>query len=241
MPGLGTIVNVCAIAAGGCIGCAAGKIFPDKLQKDLLSALGIMTIFLGIGGVMSKMLEVDSGVLTSGGTLMMVFSLLFGTITGSLLDIEKRVEQFGVFLRNRTGNEKDRRFVSAFVSSSLTVCIGAMAVIGSIEDGMYGNHTILFTKSVLDFSIIVAMAAAMGPGTIFSAIPVGVFQGLMTLLAGLAAPCMTDAMMNNLSYVGNILITCVGINLLFPKKISVANMLPALVFAVLFAAFPFGS
>lgn len=235
MPGLGTIVNVCAIAAGGLLGCGAGKVFSDKMQTTLIAACDIMVSFLGIGGTLQQMLVIKNGALETTGTMMMVFSLLIGTIVGSLLDIEKRIEQFGIWLRNRTGNEKDKRFVNAFVSASLTVCIGAMAVIGSIEDGVYGNHSVLFMKAILDFSIIVAMAAALGPGTIFSAIPVGLVQGLITLLARFAAPYMTDAAMGNLSYVGDILITCVGINLLFPRKINVANMLPALIVAVAWA------
>ena len=235
MPGLGTIVNVCAIAAGGLLGCGAGKVFSDKMQTTLIAACDIMVSFLGIGGTLQQMLVIKNGALETTGTMMMVFSLLIGTIVGSLLDIEKRIEQFGIWLRNRTGNEKDKRFVNAFVSASLTVCIGAMAVIGSIEDGVYGNHSVLFMKAILDFSIIVAMAAALGPGTIFSAIPVGLVQGLITLLARFAAPYMTDAAMGNLSYVGDILITCIGINLLFPRKINVANMLPALIVAVAWA------
>lgn len=235
MPGLGTIVNVCAIAAGGILGCGAGKLFSDKLRETLLSVCGLMVCFLGIGGTLSKMLVIQDGALSATGTMMMVFSLLIGTIIGSLLDIDRRVEALGVWLRNRTGNAKDPAFVSAFVSASLTVCVGAMAVIGSIEDGVYANHAVLFMKAILDFSIIVAMAAAMGPGTIFSAIPVGVVQGAITALARLAAPYLTDAAMGNLSYVGNILITCVGINLLFPGKIRVANLLPSLIIAILWA------
>ena len=235
MPGLGTIANVAAIVAGGLLGCGAGKLFTEKMRDTLLAVCGVMVCFLGIGGTLSQMLVIRDGALSATGTMMMVFSLLLGTIAGSLLDIEKRVEQFGIWLRNRTGNEKDRAFVNAFVSASLTVCIGAMAVIGSIEDGVYGNHAVLFMKAILDFSIIVAMEAAMGAGTIFSAIPVGIVQGLITLLARLAAPYLSDAAMGNLSYVGDILITCVGINLLFPKKVNVANMLPSLVIAILWA------
>lgn len=128
--------------------------------------------------------------------------------------------------------------MNAFVTASLTVCIGAMAIVGSIEDGIYANHEILFTKSFLDFVIIIAMAAALGIGTAFSAIPVAILQGGVTILARLAAPVMTDQAMNNLSLVGAVLITSVGINLLFPKKVSVANLLPSLIFAVVFAFIP---
>jgi uncharacterized membrane protein YqgA involved in biofilm formation len=235
MIGLGTIVNVCAIVAGGLIGRGVGRRFPQRVQGGLLSACGVMVIFLGIGGTMAEMLEVSGKGLDTSGTMMMMASLIIGTLIGSLLDIEGHVEQFGKWLRRKTKNENDQAFVSAFVTASLTVCIGAMAIIGAIDDGIYGDHAILFTKAVIDFVIIAALSAALGPGTIFSAIPVGILQGTVTLLARLAAPVMTDAALANLSYVGDILITCVGINLLFPRKISVADMLPSLVVAVLWA------
>lgn len=239
MKGIGTLVNVGAIILGGLIGCHAGQLFKDEMRKALLTTCGVMVIFIGIGGVMAQMLKLDGNELTTSGTMMMLFSLAIGTVIGTLCQIEERIEKFGLWLRSRTGNAKDQKFVGAFVSASLTVCVGAMAVIGAINDGIYGDPTLLFTKAILDFSIILAMAAAMGIGTVFSAIPVGIVQGLITILAGFAAPVLTDAAMDNLSYVGNILITCVGINLIFPDKIHVANMLPSLVIAVVWAFLPF--
>ena len=215
------------------MGC--GRFLSEKMQKALLNTCGLMTIFTGIGGVMAKMLEVEKGLLSTQGTMMMIFSLLIGTVVGELLDLEGKFERFGMWLKCKTHHEKDSGFVDAFVNASLTVCIGAMAVIGSIEDGMYGNHTILFTKAVLDFVIITAMAASAGVGTVFSAVSVGLLQGSITILASFFAPLMKDAAMANLSYVGNILIACVGINLLWPRKISVANLLPSLVVAVVWA------
>lgn len=240
MIGLGTIVNVAAIAAGGLAGISFGKVMPERIQRDLIGVCGVLTIFLGIGGVMSEMLRVDSGALTTGGTMMMIASLLIGTIIGAACNLEKQVERFGAWLRKKTHNERDSSFINAFVTASLTVCIGAMAIIGSIQDGIYGDHTVLFTKAILDFVIVTALAAAMGIGAAFSAIPVAVVQGGITALAALAAPVMTDAAMSNLSYVGSILIACVGVNLLWPKKISVANMLPALVIAIVWAFLPWG-
>lgn len=235
MAGLGTAVNVLAIIGGGLLGMGCGRFLSEKIQKALLNTCGLMTIFTGIGGVMAKMLEVENGLLSTQGTMMMIFSLLIGTVVGELLDLEGKFERFGMWLKCRTHHEKDSGFVDAFVNASLTVCIGAMAVIGSIEDGMYGNHTILFTKAVLDFVIITAMAASAGVGTVFSAVSVGLLQGSITILASFFAPLMKDAAMANLSYVGNILIACVGINLLWPKKISVANLLPSLIVAVVWA------
>lgn len=238
MPGLGTIVDALAIVAGALIGRFAGKALPDRVQNTLLSASGVMTLFIGIGGVIQHMLVVTESGIETQGTMMMILSLIAGSVLGGIIDLEGKLEQLGVFLKEKSGNADDASFVNAFVTASLTVCIGAMAIVGSIEDGIYADHSILFTKSILDFVIIIAMASALGIGTAFSAIPVAVLQGVVTLLARLAAPLMTDQAMSNLSYVGAVLITCVGINLIFPRKVSVANMLPSLIFAVILAFIP---
>ena len=129
--------------------------------------------------------------------------------------------------------------MNAFVTASLTVSIGAMAIVGSIQDGILGDYTTLAVKAVLDFIIILVMTSSMGKGCAFSAIPVLVFEGSMTLLARLIAPVMTDAAIANLSLIGSVLIFCVGVNLVWGKKLRVANMLPAVLLAVLAAYLPF--
>jgi len=157
---------------------------------------------------------------------------------GELLNIEDAFERFGEWLKLKTGNAKDKGFVDAFVTASLTVCIGAMAIVGSIQDGIQGDYSILATKAVLDLIIIMVMTCSMGRGCVFSAIPVAVLQGSITALAGLVKPLMTDAALANLSLVGNVLIFCVGINLVWGKKIRVANLLPAIIAAVAAAFLP---
>lgn len=171
---------------------------------------------------------------------MMVVSLAVGAIIGELFNIEGKFETFGEWLKQKTGNAKDLSFVNAFVTCSLTICIGAMAVVGSIEDGMYANHSILFAKAIMNSVIVLVMASSMGRGTIFSAIPVFILQGCITLLARLIKPIMTDNAMANLSLVGSALIFCVGVNLFWGKKVRVANLLPALVIAVIWAFLPMG-
>lgn len=128
--------------------------------------------------------------------------------------------------------------MDAFVTASLTVCIGAMAIVGSIQDGMLGDYSTLAVKSVLDFIIVAIMTCSMGKGCAFSAIPVFVFEGAVTLLARLIAPVMTDAAMARLSLIGSILIFCVGVNLVWGKKFRVANMLPAVVLAIIMEYLP---
>lgn len=175
----------------------------------------------------------NNGELESGGTMMIVICLALGALIGELINIEAGMEKFGEWLKYKTKSESDTGFVSAFVNASLTVCIGAMAIVGAIQDGIYGDYSILSAKAVLDLIIIMVMTAAQGKGCIFSAIPVGIFQGLMTVFARALEPVLTIQALNNLSLIGSILIFCVGLNLVWGKKIKVANLLPSLVLAVL--------
>lgn len=238
MIGLGTIMNVAAIIGGGVMGLLFGKFLKEQWQTSVTRVAGVCTLFIGMSGTLAKVFTVSpEGVLTAGGTMMMIVSMVLGTLIGEIADIEGKFESFGLFLRNRTGNAGDSRFINAFVTASLTVCIGAMAIVGAIQDGIYGDYSILATKGVLDFIIIAVMDSAMGKGAVFSAVPVGLWQGTVTILARLLEPLMTEAALDNISLVGNIMIFCVGINLLFPKTLRVANMLPGLVIAAAFACF----
>ena len=180
--------------------------------------------------------DIAQGKLVSGGSIIVIGCFTLGTLIGSWLDIESRLEQFGGWLKIKTGSQQDGGFVWAFVDATLTVCIGAMAVVGSIEDGLNGNYSLLAAKAVLDFIIIFVMTSSMGRGCAFSAIPVGIFQGTITLLARLLSPVMTDTALSYLSMTGSMMIFCLGVNLIWDKKFSVANMLPTLIFAVIAAA-----
>lgn len=237
MIGLGTIINVACIIAGGIIGRFGGKLLSERVQDTVGKACGVCVLMLGVGGAMEGMLSVTDGKVSSGGSMLMVISLALGALVGELCNIEGLFERFGQWLKVRTGNAKDPKFVDGFVTASLTVCIGAMAVVGAIEDGITGDYSVLATKSVLDFIIVMVMACSLGWGCVFSALPVGVVEGLLTLLARLIRPIMTDAALGNLSFIGSVLIFCVGINLVFGQKVRVANLLPALVFAVIPAYF----
>ena len=238
MPGLGTIINTAAILLGGFFGALFGRFLSDNAQDTLTKVCGVSTLFIALSGALEKMLTVEDGVIVSGGSMLIIGCLAIGAFVGELLNIEDGFERFGQWLKIRTGNAKDRGFVDAFVTASLTVCIGAMAIVGSIQDGIAGDYSILATKAVLDLIIIMVMTCSMGRGCVFSAIPVAVLQGSITALAGLVKPLMTDAALANLSLVGNVLIFCVGINLVWGKKIRVANLLPAIVLAVIAAFLP---
>lgn len=238
MIGLGTIINVAAIVAGGLLGKILGRFFSDRLQDTLNKACGICVLFIGIAGALEGMMSVSEGSLVSGKTLLIISSIVLGALIGELLNIEAGIEKFGEWLKVKTGNGAERKFVEGFVTASLTVCVGAMAVVGAIEDGIHGDYSILVTKAILDLIIILVMTCSMGKGCMFSAIPVGLLQGLITVLARIIKPIMTEPALANLSLVGSILIFCVGVNLVWGKKIRVANLLPAIVFAVGFAFIP---
>lgn len=239
MFGLGTIINVAAIILGGVLGALFGKLLQERHQDSLSKACGICVLFIGIGGALEGMLTVSDGSVVSSGSLLIIGCLAIGTLIGELLNIEGLFEHFGQWLKVKTGNSKDKRFVEGFVTASLTVCIGAMAIVGAIQDGLLGDHSILVTKAILDLIIIMVMTCSLGKGCVFSAIPVGVFQGSITALAVLIKPVMTDTALANLSLIGSILIFCVGINLVWGKKIRVANLLPSIVIAVAAAFLPF--
>ena len=238
MYGLGTIINTAAIVAGGAGGALFGRFLKENVQDTLTKVCGVSTLFIAITGALEQMLTVENGAIVSHGAMLVIGCLTIGAVIGELLNLEGAFERFGEWLKLKTGNARDKRFVDAFVTASLTVCIGAMAIVGSIEDGISGDYSILATKAVLDFIIIMVMSCSMGRGAIFSAIPVAILQGSITVLAGLLRPVMTVGALANLSMVGNVLIFCVGINLIWDKKVRVANLLPSIVVAVIAAFLP---
>lgn len=220
--GGGTVINVVAIFIGGLIGLFGGKLLTERIQQTLQMSCATAVIFIGIGGTLENY-----------NVTLLIAGLIGGGLIGEIINIDGAFERFGVWLRARSGNEGDTKFVDGFVAASLTVCVGAMAVIGSINDRLLHDQTILVAKAALDMIIILVMTASLGKGCVFSCISVGIFQGALTLFAGFLEPIMTETALQNLSCVGNALIFCVGINLMFGNKIRVANMLPALVIAVL--------
>ena len=238
MYGLGTLINVAAIVVGGLLGMIFGRFIGERHRDALCKACGLSVLFIGTAGALKAMFSVVDGKLVYGGDFLIIACLALGAIVGELINIEGGFEKAGEWLKNKTHSTRDGNFIEGFVSASFTVCIGAMAIVGSINDGLYGDITVLVTKSILDFIIIMVMAASLGKGTIFSAIPVAILQGGVTALSVLIKPLMTEKALLYLSVIGNILIFCVGINLLFGKKIKVANLLPSILFAIACAFVP---
>ncbi|MEY8427436.1 DUF554 domain-containing protein [Lachnospiraceae bacterium 46-15] len=235
MTGLGTLINVAGILFGGFGGMIFGKLISERYQDTLMKAVGVCVLFVGIGGAMEKMLKVSQDGLSGSGTMMMIGSFAIGSLAGEWLDIERRLEQFGEWLKIRTGNGGDNSFVNGFVTTSLVICVGAMAIVGAIQDGIFGDYSILALKAVLDFLIVLVMTASIGKGCIFAAIPVFLLQGAVTLFARMIEPFMTEQALDNLTLTGSVLIFCVGVNQIWGKMIKVGNMLPAILVALAWA------
>ena len=235
---MGTIINTAAIIIGGILGYFFGNLLKERHQNTLNMACGVCVLFIGLAGALEGMLSIDGTNIVSGHSMLVIACMALGALVGEIINLEDRFEQFGGWLKIKTGNAKDQKFVEGFVTASLTVCIGAMAIVGSIQDGIYGDYSILATKAVLDLIIVMVMTCSFGKGCAFSALPVAVLQGGMTGLARLIEPVMTEEALANLSLIGSVLIFCVGLNLVWGKKIRVANLLPALVIAVIIAFLP---
>ena len=238
MIGMGTLINAACVLLGGALGFLFGKALKQRYQDIMVAGCGLSTIFIGASGALKYMLVIADGALATSGEMMLVISMCLGALIGEVLDIEHHIERFGEWLRLRSHSERDPRFIEGFTSASFTLCIGAMAIIGPMNDALYHDYTLLVTKGILDAIIVMALTSSLGKGAVFSVIPLVLWQGAMTVLARLIMPLMTDASLTNLSLVGNVLIFCVGINLLFGKKVKVANYLPALLLAVAAAFLP---
>lgn len=235
--GLGTLINAAAIIVAGIAGVAGKKFIKERYQETMLKATGFAVMFLGAAGSLAKILVIEDGgkSISTTGTINIVISLALGALIGEIIDIDGLFNRFGAWLRHKTGNDGDNKFIDGFVSASLIVGIGAMGIMGAISDGIYGDYSILAAKATIDFVIILVMAASMGKGCAFSSLTVIATQGSITALAAAFGGLLTDPMLDNIAMTGNILIFCIGVNLVKENTIKVANLLPALIITVLIA------
>jgi hypothetical protein len=232
---LGTIINVFSILIGAGIGVALGHRLPANISRTLTDALGL--VVLVIGGLNLIALTDISFVaaVSSAGTLLVVLaSLVLGSVLGSMLRIEQRLSHFGTWLQLKASRGGDKeKFIEGFVNASLLFTIGPMAVLGALQDGVGQGYDVLALNSTLDGLTSVAFAAALGWGVAFAAIPVGIWQGLLTLLAASAGALMSDALVASITATGGVLLLGTGLRVLQIRMVSVADMLPALVIAPL--------
>jgi len=228
MIGLGTVANTAAVILGGALGLLLKNGIAKRFENILMQALGLSTLFIGVSGVLKYMLVVEEGSIDTRGTMLLIFSLVIGCLIGEWLDIESKMEKIGVKLKAMAKVKNDNRFVDGFVTTSLIICVGAMAIVGAMQDGLTGDSSMLIAKSLLDFVLVVILTAAYGIGSAFSAIPIFIYQGSITLISALFGSVISDVLIAELSFVGSALVFCVGVNLVREKTFCVANMLPAL-------------
>ena len=232
MIGLGTIINTIAVIVAGAIGLILKSGVKPNMQRILMQANGLAVIFIGISGVMEHMLVIEDGEISTQGTMLLIFSLVIGSLLGEWIDIEAKMDSMGEKLKALVKMQNDSRFVDGFVTTSLIICVGAMAIVGSMQDGLTGDSSMLIAKSMLDFVIVIIFTATYGIGSAFSALVVLIYQGGITLIAALCGSIISDALIADLSFVGCALIFCVGFNLIREKTFRVGNMLPALLVPV---------
>ncbi len=218
----GTLVNAVAVLAGSGIGLLAGARLPDRLQRIITSGLGLATLLIGL----QMAFKVEN-------LLVLIGSLVVGGLCGELINIEGGLERMGVRLQE-LARSRSSTFVVGFVTASLVFCVGPMTVVGAIQEGTGGSPTLLYTKSLLDGAAAVAFASSLGVGVSCAAVTVLVYQGFLTLLGRELAFLLRPDVLNELTATGGLLIVAIGLRLLDIKQLPVANLLPALVVAVVF-------
>ena len=238
MPGVGTLIDVSGIIAGGATALAFGKLFSDQMKNMMMTVCGISVFVIGLTGIMQGMLTVTDGAVSVNGSITLIISLVAGAAAGEILRIESRIEKLGTLMQRLAGRDDGGGFADGFVKASMVVGGGAMAVMGPITEGLYGDHSVLIAKALFDFVIIMVLTIPYGKGCLFASVPVGVIQGGLTLLACQAKALLTDAALASLTTTGSIMILCLGINLIWNKEIRVANMLPMIIIGVVLTYIP---
>lgn len=219
---LGTVVNTIAIIVGAALGKWAGGALKDEMQKVVMQAIGLGVILVGL-----------TMAVTTNNIIIVLVSLVLGGIVGELLALEYQLERLGQTLEKLvTSGRGETAFVKGFVSASLLYCVGAMAIMGSLESGLTGQHTTLFAKSLLDGVTAVILASSLGWGVAFSALSVFAYQGSITMLAGWLGAFLTEPVVTEMTSTGGLLIFAIGLDLLGIKKFKIGNLLPAVFVAM---------
>ncbi|MGO1369506.1 MAG: DUF554 domain-containing protein [Senegalia sp. (in: firmicutes)] len=219
---LGTIVDFFAILIGGIIGVNIKNGLKDNYKRIIMDSLALTAIVIGLNNALKDV-----------NLLVVIFSVVLGSIVGEAINIEGRLNKLGDFLEGKFGRG-DKNFAKGFITTSLIFCVGAMSIVGALESGLTGNHDTLYAKSVLDGVTAIIFASTFGIGVIFSAISVFIYQGTITLLASSLSGVLIDSVVLEMSAVGGILILAIGINVLELKELKVSNMLPGIFFPLVF-------
>lgn len=224
---LGTIVNCITIILGCLVGLLAKGKISERISNTIMSGLALSVIIIGI-----------SGALKSEDTLQMIICIAVGAFIGEVIDIDKWLYRFGDFIENKISKKKGKISISeGFISASLLFCVGAMAMVGALESGLQGNYTTLYAKSVLDGISSIIFASTLGIGVILSVVTVFIYQGVITMCAGILSSILSTAVITNMSAIGSVLILGLGLNILGVTKIKIANLLPAVLIPIIFGIF----
>lgn len=220
---LGVFVNVGAVIAGGLLGLLFKKGIPERVSKAVMLTMGLCSLLVGVTGI------------TGGGNVIVIIvSMVLGTVVGTLLNIDGGILRMGEALEKKMKSDGNGNVAEGFMTASLLFCVGAMAIIGSLNSGLMGDHEVLFTKSIMDMISACMLAGALGVGVLFSAASVLVYQGAIVLLAELLQPLLTNqTLITDVTCTGSLMIVAIGLNLLGVTKIKVADQLPAILFVPL--------
>ena len=215
----GTIVNALAIIAGSLLGLLLNRGIPDNYKTIVMSGVGLSVVLIGL-----------KSALVSGSMMIVIFSVILGAVTGEFLKIEERLEKLGRYLENKMALKSSQQssFARGFVTASLVFCVGSMAIVGSLESGLTGNHQTLLAKSVLDGVTSIIFASTLGLGVLFSSLPVFIYQGLITLTAVFLKTFLVPETISQMTSVGGLLILAIGLNMLKITSIRVGNLLPGI-------------
>ena len=221
----GVIINVATVLLGSTIGLILKKGIPEKITKAVMTVIGLCTLYIGIDGA-----------LQGENTIVLILSMVLGTIVGSLIDIDNKLEKTGNFIESKIkSKDENKNITQGFVTGSLLFCVGAMTIVGSLNAGLSGDNELLITKSVLDLISSCVLASTLGIGVMLSSVFVLVYQGGLVLLSGLLQNILTDtALVAEITCAGSVMIIALGLNIIGITKIKVANLLPALLFVPLF-------
>ncbi|MBS4786389.1 MAG: DUF554 domain-containing protein [Clostridiales bacterium] len=227
----GTFINAAAIIAGAVVGMLIKRGIPASVERGVTRAQGLAVGLIGLNGVIAAMFTVDAdGTLSDSGGLLLLVSLVLGSLVGELIRIDDRLLGFGKAIEGRINIEG---FAQGFISASIITCVGAMSIVGALNDGLMGDSQVLIVKSTLDFVTCLVLASSLGIGVAFAAIPTFVYQGAITLSAGFLSPYISQDLLNMICMVGYAIVICVGLNLLMDAKLKTANFLPAILVPIL--------
>lgn len=225
---LGTLVNAATVIVGGLIGLFAGKLINKKIGDAIMQALGLSVLYIGISGAMS-----------GKNVIITIISIAIGTLIGTALDLDGKIEALGQKIQNRFSGNENSKLAQGFVSASLLFCVGAMSITGPLESGLAGDHSIQFTKAILDGIGAIIFASSLGAGVLLSAAFILFYQGSITLLAVYIKPILTEFAIGEMTCVGSLLIIALGLNMLGVMKMKVMNLIPSVFVPIALCAIPY--